>query len=336
MTTYDIAIVGATGVVGEALLKILHERKFPVGKLYALASERSEGKKVRFGDQEILVSEVDPFDFTKVQIAFFSAGAACSQVQVPRATAANCIVIDNTPSFRYEPDVPLVVPEVNPEAIKDYKNRYIIANPNCTTIQLVVALKPIYDRVGLSRINLVTFQSVSGIGREGIAELKEQTVQALNSEQLIPEVFPVPIAFNVIPQIDIFQENQYTKEEMKMVWETQKIFDNTQIMVNPTAVRVPTFVGHAEAVHIETERHMSLEEVRACLVDAPGVALMDDNLYPTPVTQGTHTDEVYVGRVRADISHPNGINLWIVSDNIRKGAALNAIQIAEVLIKDYL
>ena len=337
--TYDVAVVGATGAVGETMLAILEERQFPIGKVYALASERSKGKRIPFQDGSLVVEDLATFDFSKTQIGLFSPGAAISAEYAPKAAALGCVVIDNTSQFRYEPDIPLVVPEVNPERIADYKNRGIIANPNCSTIQMLVALKPIYDAVGITRINVATYQAVSGTGKEAIQELATQTANLLNAKPIVPEVYPKQIAFNVLPQIDVFMENGYTKEEMKMVWETKKILGDESILVNPTAVRVPVFFGHSEAVHFETKEKISAEQVRALLSKAPGVTLIDEREnggYPTAVSDSAGHDDVFVGRIREDISCPNGINLWVVSDNIRKGAALNSIQIAEVLIRDYL
>jgi aspartate-semialdehyde dehydrogenase len=334
---YDVAVVGATGVVGETLLELLLERQFPIGKIYPLASEKSAGKTVAFGDQTITVENLADFDFAKARVAFFSAGADISAIYAPKAAEAGCIVIDNTSQFRYDADVPLVVPEVNPHALKDYRQRNIIANPNCSTIQMVVALKPIYDAVGITRINVATYQSVSGAGKEAIEELAQQTANLLNGQPFSPTVLPVQIAFNVIPQIDVFQENGYTKEEMKMVWETQKILEDDTILVNPTAVRVPVFYGHSEAVHIETRTPISSEAAKQLLETAPGIIVIDENNeYPTAVSHAAFTDAVFVGRIRNDISHPTGLNLWIVADNVRKGAALNAIQIAELLINENL
>ena len=249
--TYDVAVVGATGAVGETMLSILAERNFPVGKVYALASSRSVGKRVEFGDKTLVVEDTDKFDFSKVQIGLFSAGASISEKYAPIAVAAGCVVIDNTSQFRYDDDVPLVVPEVNPHAIANHKTRGIIANPNCSTIQMLVALKPIYDAVGIERINVATYQAVSGTGKDAIEELAGQTARLLNAKPLESKVYPKQIAFNVLPQIDVFMDNGYTKEEMKMVWETRKIFEDDSIMVNPTAVRVPVFYGHSEAVHID-------------------------------------------------------------------------------------
>jgi len=337
--TYDVAVVGATGAVGETMLSILAERNFPVGKVYPLASERSAGKKVEFGGTMLTVENLADFDFSKVQIGLFSAGGSISAEFAPKAAAAGCIVIDNTSEFRYVDDIPLVVPEVNPHAIANYKTKGIIANPNCSTIQMLVALKPIQDAVGISRINVCTYQAVSGTGKDAIEELAGQTAKLLNGKPVDCKVYPKQIAFNVLPQIDVFQDNGYTKEEMKMVWETKKIMEDDSIQVNPTAVRVPVFYGHSEAVHIETREKLTAEACRELLEKAPGVQVMDtreDGGYPTAVTEGATNDPTYVGRIREDISHEKGINMWVVSDNVRKGAALNSVQIAEILIKDYL
>jgi aspartate-semialdehyde dehydrogenase len=335
----DVAVVGATGVVGEAMLDILAKRKFPVGKIYALASERSVGKDVSFGNRDLAVEDLAGFDFSQVQIGLFSAGASVSAEYAPQAAAAGCVVIDNTSHYRYDDDIPLVVPEVNPGAISEYKNRGIIANPNCSTIQLVVALKPLYDAVGIERINISTYQSVSGAGRSAVEELVRQTAALLNGRPLEIKGPQKQIAFNAVPHIDVFQDNRYTREEMKMVWETQKILGDTSILVNPTAVRIPVFYGHSEAVHIETKDKISAEKACELLAAAPGITLLDGvetGQYPTAVTESSGNDAVFVGRVREDISHPRGINLWVVSDNIRKGAALNSVQIAEILAKNYL
>ncbi|WP_022975714.1 aspartate-semialdehyde dehydrogenase [Nevskia ramosa] len=337
--TYDVAVVGATGAVGEQMLSILKEREFPVGKVYALASERSAGSTVKFGNRDLVVEDLATFDFSKVQIGLFSPGASVSAIYAPKAAAAGCVVIDNTSQFRYVDDIPLVVPEVNPEAIAGYKKHGIIANPNCSTIQMLVALKPIHDAVGIERINVATYQSVSGTGKDAIEELGRQTAALLNFQDAVPKVYPKQIAFNVIPQIDVFQDNGYTKEEMKMVWETRKIMGDETIQVNPTAVRVPVFYGHSEAIHIETRKKITAAEARALLEKAPGVIVIDrheDGGYPTAVSDASGQDATFVGRIREDISHPRGLNLWVVSDNIRKGAALNSIQIAEVLIRSYL
>ncbi|MGD2052847.1 MAG: aspartate-semialdehyde dehydrogenase [Gammaproteobacteria bacterium] len=337
--TFDVAVVGATGAVGETMLSILAERKFPVGEVYPLASSRSAGKKVEFGDRMLTVQDLADFDFSRVQIGLFSAGASISQEYAPKAAAAGCVVIDNTSQFRYDDDIPLVVPEVNPHAIADYKTRGIIANPNCSTIQMLVALKPIRDAVGIERINVATYQAVSGTGKEAIEELAVQTAGLLNGKPVKAEVYPKQIAFNVLPHIDVFMENGYTKEEMKMVWETRKIFEDDSIMVNPTAVRVPVFYGHSEAVHIETISKITAKEARALLSKTDGIVVLDqhsDGGYPTAVTEGANNDPVYVGRIREDISHERGLDMWVVADNVRKGAALNSVQIAEILIKDHL
>jgi aspartate-semialdehyde dehydrogenase len=336
---YNVAVVGATGAVGEAMLSILEERKFPVGEVYVLASSNSVGKRIPFKEGSLRVDDLANFDFSKVQIALFSPGASISEIYAPKAAAAGCIVIDNTSQFRYDDDIPLVVPEVNPHKIADYKNRGIIANPNCSTIQMLVALKPIYDAVGITRINVCTYQAVSGTGKEAMEELGKQTLNLLNLQPIKPSVYPKQIAFNVLPQIDVFMENGYTKEEMKMVWETQKILGDANVLVNATAVRVPVFFGHSEAVHIETRSKISADEVRALLQNAPGITVVDerkDGCYPTAVTDSSGNDDVFVGRIREDISHPLGIDLWVVGDNVRKGAALNSVQIAELLIKDYI
>ena len=337
--TYDVAVVGATGAVGETMISILEERNFPVGKVYALASERSAGKRIPFKGESLVVEDLATFNFSKVQIGLFSPGASVSAEYAPKAAAAGCVVIDNTSQFRYDDDIPLVVPEVNPEKVADYKNRGIIANPNCSTIQMLVALKPIYDAVGISRINVATYQAVSGTGKEAIEELATQTANLLNAKPVSPSVYPKQIAFNVLPQIDVFMDNGYTKEEMKMVWETRKILGDADIQVNPTAVRVPVFFGHSEAVHIETKQKISAARVRDLLSHAPGVTLLDEREnggYPTAVTESSGHDDVFVGRIREDISHPSGIDLWVVSDNVRKGAALNSVQIAELLVKSHI
>jgi aspartate-semialdehyde dehydrogenase len=335
----DVAVVGATGVVGESMLEILAERKFPVGEIHALASERSVGKKVEFGNRELTVSNLAEFDFSQVKIGLFSAGGSISAEFAPKAADAGCVVVDNTSHFRYDDDIPLVVPEVNADAIGDYTTRGIVANPNCSTIQMVVALKPIYDAAGIERINVATYQAVSGAGRSAVEELVRQTTTLLNGRPLELSGPAKQIAFNCVPHIDQFQDNRYTKEEMKMVWETRKIFGDDEILVNPTAVRIPAFYGHSEAVHIETRDKISAADVCELMRNASGVELVDGTeigAYPTAVTESSGTDPVYVGRVREDISHPRGINLWVVSDNIRKGAALNSVQIAEILAKNYL
>ena len=337
--TYDVAIVGATGAVGEVMLSILAQRNFPVGKVYALASARSVGKKVRFGEQQLTVEDLAEFDFSKVQIGLFSAGASISEVFAPKAAEKGCVVIDNTSCYRYEDDIPLVVPEVNPAAIADYKQRGIIANPNCSTIQMLVALKPIHAAVGIERINVATYQAVSGTGKEAIDELELQTRAIFEGKPVLSEVYPKQIAFNALPHIDVFLDNGYTKEEMKMVWETQKIMADETILVNPTAVRIPVKYGHSEALHLKLKAPLEAQAARTLLAAAPGITVIDDRCdggYPTAATDSDGTDPVYVGRIRQDISHPRGLNLWVVSDNLRKGAALNSVQIAECLIQDYL
>jgi aspartate-semialdehyde dehydrogenase len=337
--TYNVAVLGATGAVGETMLSILEQRRFPVGEVFALASARSAGSQVEFQGQSITVQDVAGFDWSRAQIGLFSAGASVSAHWAPIAAEAGCVIVDNTSCFRYEDDIPLVVPEVNPEAIARYTNRGIIANPNCSTIQMLVALKPLHDAAGITRINVCTYQAVSGTGKKAIDELATQTAALLNAKPVSPKVYPKQIAFNVLPQIDVFMENGYTKEEMKMVWETRKIMGDDSIQVNPTAVRVPVFYGHSEAVHIETRDKLSAERAREILSRAPGVTVLDEHApggYPTAVTEAAGEDPVFVGRIREDISHHNGLNLWVVSDNVRKGAALNSVQIAELLVKSYI
>jgi aspartate-semialdehyde dehydrogenase len=328
----SIAIVGASGVVGETFAEILQQRHFPVKKLYPLASERSAGEVIQFEGRSHRIKNLADFDFSKVDLAFFSAGSDVSAEYVPKAAEAGCIVIDNSSKFRYEADIPLVVPEVNSHALVHYRNRNIIANPNCSTIQMVVALKPIYDKVGIRRINIATYQSVSGAGRKAVEELAKQTAYLLNGQPIACEAFPQQIAFNLLPQIDAFQENGYTKEEMKMVWETKKIFEDDRIEVNPTAVRVPVFFSHSEVISIETEEPITAVEVTNLLSKAPGITVFPDNKYPTPIAC-TSKDNVFVGRIRQDLTNPRGINLWVVADNVRKGAALNGVQIAELLLE---
>lgn len=336
---YDVAVVGATGAVGETMLSILAERDFPVGNIHALASERSVGKQVEFGKKHIRVENLAEFDFSKVQIGIFSPGASVSDIYAPIAAQAGCVVIDNTSRFRYDDDKALVIPEVNPHALKNVKDTNIVANPNCSTIQMLVALKPIYDAVGIKRINVATYQAVSGTGKEAIEELGGQTARLLNAQSIDPQVYPKQIAFNVLPHIDDFQDNGYTKEEMKMVWETHKILEDDSIGVNPTCVRVPVFYGHSEALHIETGAKISAKQARELLDKAEGVVVLDERKnggYPTAVTESAGTDAVFVGRIREDVTCENGLNLWVVSDNLRKGAALNSVQIAETLINGYL
>lgn len=335
MEALNVAVAGATGAVGEVLCELLEQREFPLGELRLLASSRSAGKRVWFKDHYVRIEELDEFDFSDTQIALFSAGSSVSKEHAPRAAESGAVVIDNTSQFRYDEDIPLIVPEVNSHRIKNGLNHRIIANPNCSTIQMVVALKPIYDAVGIERINVATYQAVSGAGSRAIRELAVQTANILNSKDFEPEVEPVQIAFNAIPQIAEFQENGYTLEEMKMVWETQKIFEDPAIKVNPTCVRIPVFYGHSEAVHIETREKISVQDAQQLLREDENVELIDEREpggYPTAVLHAAGKDPVYVGRVREDISHERGLNLWVVSDNVRKGAALNSIQIAENLV----
>ena len=339
MSNINVAVVGATGAVGEIMLEILAERDFPVNELYPLASERSAGTTVMYKNKPVTVGNLAEFDFSKAQIGLFSAGGSISAEYAPKAGNAGCIVIDNTSNFRYEDDIPLVVPEVNSHKIAEYGNRNIIANPNCSTIQMVVALKPIYDAVGIKRISVSTYQAVSGTGKAGIEELAKQTAELLNGRQVETDVYPKQIAFNALPHIDDFQENGYTKEEMKMNWETRKIFNDNSIQVSATCVRIPVFYGHSESVQIETHKPISEHEVKDLLSEAEGVTVIDerqDGGYPTAVSESAGQDSVFVGRIRQDISFPNGVNLWVVADNVRKGAALNSVQIAEKLINSYL
>ena len=337
---YDVAVVGATGAVGETMLRILEERDFPVGELYPLASARSAGKEVRFKGHAYRIGDLAEFDFRKARIGLFSDGGSISAEYAPKAAAAGCVVVDNTSHFRREPDVPLVVPEVNTHALKDYTDRGIVANPNCSTIQMVVALKPLHDAARIERINVATYQAVSGSGASAVRELADQTARLVKGEEIEPpESYPRQIAFNVLPHIDVFLENGYTKEEMKMVWETRRILEDDDIRVNPTAARVPVYYGHSEAVHIETRDKLGAEEATELLRNAPGVTVLDRREpggYATAVTEGAGTDAVFVSRIREDISHPKGLNMWVVSDNVRKGAALNSVQIAEILTRDYL
>ncbi len=335
---YKVAVIGATGNVGREILKTLAERNFPADEVVALASSRSVGKEVSFGDDKILkVQDLETYDFKGTDIALSSPGAKVSAIHSPRAAAAGCVVIDNTSHFRMDPDIPLVVPEVNPEAIGQYKTKGIIANPNCSTIQMVVALKPLHQLGGIKRVVVSTYQSVSGAGKEGMDELFEQTRGVYVNDQREPVKFAKPIAFNLIPQIDVFMDDGSTKEEWKMVVETKKILD-PKIKVNATCVRVPVFVGHSESINVEFEKAVSVEEARAALEAAPGVVVLDRREpggYITPI-ECVGEDATYVSRIRQDPTIDNGLSFWCVSDNLRKGAALNAVQIAEVLIRDYL
>jgi aspartate-semialdehyde dehydrogenase len=335
---FNVAVAGATGAVGGAMLEVLERREFPVQNLRLLASERSVGKKLRFKGRELPVELLSKDAFSDIDIALFSAGAARSLEFAPAAAASGAVVIDNSSAFRMDSEIPLVVPEVNPQAIGQYKKRGIIANPNCSTIQMLVALKPIYDKVGIRRIVVSTYQAVSGTGAKAIEELKEQVLAYAAGKPMSHKVYPHQIAFNCLPHIDAFLDNGYTKEEMKMVHETRKIFNDGSIGVTATTVRVPVIYGHSESVNIETEKKITATEVKKLLANAPGVQLVDDpagNVYPL-ATDCAGRFETLVGRIREDESIENGINLWVVSDNILKGAALNAVQIAEIVGRDYL
>ena len=335
----NIAIVGVTGAVGETFISVLQERNFPIKTLYPLASSRSAGNTITYNNKQIEILDLSHFDFSQADIALFSAGGDISKEYAPKAVAAGCVVVDNSSYFRYEKDIPLVVPEVNPQCIAEYTKKGIIANPNCSTIQMVVALKPLHDYASITRINVATYQSVSGTGKEAISELIGQMAELLNGRPAKTKVYPQQIAFNAIPHIDSFEDNGYTREEMKMVWETQKIMGDDRILVNPTAVRVPVIYGHSEAIHVEFKKAITAKQARDLLSKAPGVKVVDNpakSSYPTAIKNAVGCDEVFVGRIRQDISHPNGLSLWVVADNIRKGAATNAVQIAEILQKEYL
>ena len=335
---FKIAVVGATGNVGHEMLSILAERNFPAATVAAVASERSVGSEVSFGEDRVLkVEDLDKFDFKGTDIALFSPGAKVSAVHAPRAAKAGAVVIDNTSFFRMDPDIPLVVPEVNPAAIAQYEKRRIIANPNCSTIQMVVALKPLHDLARIKRVVVATYQSVSGAGREAMDELFNQTRSVYVNDPVVKELFTKQIAFNCIPHIDVFMEDGETKEEWKMAAETRKILD-PEIAVTASCVRVPVFIGHAEAVNVEFERPLSVEQARAALKKAPGVSVVDHRVnegYVTP-QESAGEDPVFVSRIRRDPTVKHGLNLWVVADNLRKGAALNAVQIAEILARDYL
>lgn len=332
-----ISIVGATGLVGATLLSILEKNDFPIGDIHFLASANSIDKKIHFRGKQYLVEDLATFDFSNTRLSFFCVSNALSEEYVPKAAAASNVVIDKSHFFRNHPDVPLVVPEVNVDALMHFTKRNIIANPNCSTIPISVALKPIYDKVGIARINIATYQSVSGTGKEAVLELTDQSRRSLDSKPVTSSVYPQQIAFNVLPHIDVFEDNGYTREEMKMVWELKKIFNDDALAVNATAVRVPVFYGHSAAIHIETHEKISAKQAELLLKGAPSVKLITGAMpYPTPVSDAAGRDEVFVGRLREDISHPKGLNLWVVSDNLRKGAALNAVQIANHLVKDFL
>jgi aspartate-semialdehyde dehydrogenase len=335
---YNVAVVGATGAVGEQMREVLEERQFPVGELRLLASERSAGQFLPFQSRQIRVEILDEDSFDKIDVALFSAGGSVSAKFAPIAVAAGAVVVDNTAFFRMEPDVPLVVPEVNAKEIANYRARGIVANPNCSTIQMVVALKPIHDAARIKRIVVSTYQSVSGAGRQAMEELSQQVGALFNGREIRKQKFPHQIAFNCIPHIDVFMEGGYTKEEWKMINETRKIFAEPNMAVTATTVRVPVFCSHSESVNVETYVKLSAAEVKKILREAPGVIVADEpenNVYPMAI-DAVGKDATYVGRVREDQSVANGLNLWVVADNLRKGAALNAVQIAEILVRDYL
>jgi len=333
MKEFRVAVVGVTGAVGQEMLKVLEERKFPVSEIRPLASSRSQGKKVNFRGREWAVEVLDQNSFRGVDIALFSAGASISREFAPLAAQSGCVVIDNSSAFRQDPDVPLIVPEINPHRIKDYRRRNIIANPNCTTIISLMPLKPLHDYGKIKRVIASSYQATSGAGAKAMAELEEQTKAYINQEEIIPRVFPQQIAFNVIPHIDVFLDNYYTKEEMKMVWESRKILEEENLLISATCVRVPVFRAHAVAINIETEQKITRDKAIELLSSFPGIKVVDDPehlLYPTPL-MAAGRDECLVGRIREDISSPSGLNLWVVGDQLRKGAALNAVQIAELL-----
>ena len=320
--SYNVAVVGATGIVGESILEILCSRSFPINSIHAIASQKSKGSKAKFGDHLITVEALSEFDFSPIDIAFFSAGSSVSKEYATKAASLGCIVIDNTSEFRYEDNIPLIVPEVNPQDISSYKDTNIIANPNCSTIQMLVALKPLHDAFCIEHINVSTYQAVSGSGKDGIEELLQQSSAYIDQRSIDKKVYPKQIAFNSIPFVDSFLENDYTREEMKMVWETQKILDEN-ISVNPTAVRVPVLVGHAESIYIETEKEIDIELAKNCLNEFAGISVIDDVQevdFPTSFEHGHGTDDVYVGRIRKGLSKNNSLNLWVVADNVRKGA----------------
>jgi aspartate-semialdehyde dehydrogenase len=338
MKKYNVAVVGATGAVGNEMVATLEQRKFPVKKLTLLASERSIGKTLTYRGEEVPIDELKEDSFKGIDIGLFSPGGAVSTKFAPIAAASGCVVIDNTSAFRMDPDIPLVVPEVNEHAIARYKNKGIIANPNCSTIQMVVVLKPLHDAAKIKRVVVSTYQAVSGTGKKAIHELEQQVLAIYNNKRIENKVYPWQIAFNILPHIDSFLENGYTKEEMKMVNETKKIMEDESIKVTATTVRVPVFYGHSESVNIEFEKDLSPDKARKLLKKAPGVKVVDDpakNKYPLAI-HAAGKDDTFVGRIRRDDSVPFGLNLWVVADNIRKGAALNAVQIAEVLVQKYL
>lgn len=336
---FDVAIVGATGAIGEIILATLEEQGFPVGFIYLLASERTAGSEVKFKKKAVMVELLSDFDFAKTQIVFFAANSTVSQEYVPKAVAAGAIVIDNTTQFSDFDDIPMVVPEVNPDAVGEYKNRGIIVSPSSVTIQMAVVLKPIFDAVGIERVNVATYQAVSGAGKQATEELAMQTASMLNGNPIESKIFSKQIAFNAVPQVDAFTENGYTKEEMRMVTQTKKIMGDDHIAINPTAVYIPVFYGCSQALHIETRKKITVKTATTLLQNAPGITVLDERKtggFPTAVTESSGDDAVFVGRLREDISHQQGLNMWVVTDNIRKGAALNSVQIAQILVNDYL
>ncbi|HSW12226.1 MAG TPA: aspartate-semialdehyde dehydrogenase [Solimonas sp.] len=337
--TWDIAVVGAGSLVGAAMLELLHGRDFPVGKIYPLDLEPGDGGTAAFGRRDLPIGDLASFDFSTVQLALFAAGAAVAAEYAPKAAVEGCVVIDSSTQFRLDPEVPLVVPEVNAATLAGHGVRGIVASPNCMVTMLVLALKPLHEAAGIERINLSTYQAVSGSGRAAVEELGRQTADLLNFREMQRSVYPKQIAFNVLPQIDALEDNGYTREEMRLVQETRRILGSEHLGVNATAVRVPVFYGHAAAVHMETRDKLGAAQARALLASAPGVEVLEgeaDDAFPTPVTEASGEDSVFVGRIREDLSHPRGLNLWVVTDNIRKGTALNAVQIAEILVRDYL
>lgn len=332
----DIAIVGATTSVGETLLEILEERKFPVGQLFLLDSEASSGARLEFSGYALKIGDIASFDFSRVQLAFFVSSEAMSKEYAKKAAAEDCMVIDRTPAFRNDNDVALVIPEINDEALESINKNKIVSSPGCNSIQMLMALKPIYDAVGITRVNVSTYQSVSGAGKSAAEELATQTAALLNFRDVKCKVFPKQIAFNVLPQVGDLLDNGYSDEEMKLVWETQKVLNDDTVRVNATTVRVPVFIGHAVSINVETKEKISVAKVNELLQQADGVELLSSTEWPTPVTEAASNDAVFVGRVREDISCERGINLWVTTDNMRKGAATNAVQIAEILVRLYL
>ena len=336
---FNVAIAGATGEVGREMGKILASRNFPIDNLYCLASKNKPGRVISFKDQEIEVQSLPDFDFSKAQLVLMAMGGSLSKEYAPKIADAGCLMVDNSSAFRQDPDVPLVLAEVNAHVLEQVPARKLVANPNCSTMQLLVALNPIYKQVGIKRIFVATYQSASGAGAKGVEELRNQTTALLSGKEPKREVFTDNIAFNAIPHIDTFQENGFTREEMKIVWETHKIFNDDSIEVASTAVRIPVFYGHSEVVDIITKEPISADEVRELLANAPGVIVIDEHAdggYPTALTHAAGNDEVFVGRIRNDLHNPCGLQLWVVSDNVRKGAALNAVQIAEYLAAYHL